>query len=145
MRFSVVVPIDVRIAAVCGDASRKVHAMNPATADDHPPLTRCAYAWCVTPHGRTVHPADEDHRSAGVGLTIRTRDGWARGAVTASDLEIGVLRRQDDDATWIVIEAGGCSSFALPVDDADEIGRRLVGESRRARMTGDPEADTLKS
>lgn len=143
MRFTVVVPIDVRIATRDGDASRKVHAMNSHTADDHRSLPRCAFAWCVTPHGDTVHPADEDHRSEGAGFTIRTRDAGDHGAGTVHDVEIGVLRRQDDDATWIVVEAGGCSSFAVHVDDAGEIGRRLIDESRRARSTDGPGAEVM--
>lgn len=129
-----VVPIDVRIVASCGDASRKVHAMNPAIPDRHPALCRCPYAWCVTAHGDTVHPDDEDHRSEGVALTVRTRDGWAQGDGDARDVEIGVLRRRDDDLTWIVVEVGGGTSFAVELDDADAIGRRLVLESQRARM-----------
>ncbi|MFJ4037409.1 hypothetical protein ACIPVB_04945 [Microbacterium sp. NPDC090007] len=126
-------PTDVRIAVTGDDPSRKVHAMTPAISDARPPASRCVYGWCVTPHGDTVHPADEDHRSDGVGLTIRVRDARACGDGDLRAVEIGVLRRRDDTATWIVVEAGGRASFALALEDAGAIGRQLEREVERAR------------
>ncbi|WP_133177885.1 hypothetical protein [Microbacterium testaceum] len=54
------------------------------------------------------------------------------------DVEIGVLRRQDDDSTWIVIETGERSSVAIHLDDAAAIGRRILRETHRARGVAVP-------
>lgn len=132
VRFTVFVPTDVRIVVRDGP-SRKVHAMKDETPRNFPPVRRCAFAWCATPHGETLHPADEDHRSEGFALTVRARDVRTHGDGDTLDVEIGVLRRQDDDSTWIVIETGERSSVAIHLDDAGAIGRRILRETQRAR------------
>lgn len=81
-----------------------------------PEATRCAFAWCTTPHGRTVHPADEDHRSAGIALPVRSRGAGADGRGDTTEWEVGLLRRGSDDETWLVIEAGRGGSLALPIE-----------------------------
>lgn len=89
---------------------------------------RCALVWCVTAHGETVHPDDDDHRSAGIGVTVRARRGEARGSGEETELEIGALRRSDDAETWIVIETGIGVSLALTRDGARSLSRRLSDE-----------------
>jgi hypothetical protein len=86
---------------------------------------RCALTWCVTAHGETVHPDDEDHRSAGVGVMVRARRGDARGPGEETELEIGAVRRVDDSETWIVIETGIGVSLALTRDGARSLSRLL--------------------
>ncbi|MDQ1083000.1 MULTISPECIES: hypothetical protein [Microbacterium] len=85
----------------------------------------CIHGWCVTAHGHTVHPDDEDHRSAGIAATVRARPGEARGPGDETELEIGALRRVDDTETWIVIETGIGVSLALTRDGARVLQRRL--------------------
>ncbi|SDB85315.1 hypothetical protein SAMN05216418_0674 [Microbacterium enclense] len=86
------------------------------------------HEWCVTEHGSTVHPDDEDHRSAGIALTVRARPGDARGVGEVTTLEIGALRRADDSDTWIVIETGIGVSLALTREGARALQRRLGEE-----------------
>lgn len=90
-----------------------------------PGAMRCAFAWCTTPHGQTVHPADEDHRSAGIALPLRARDARAGGPCETTEWEVGLLRRSGDDETWMVIEAGRALSLALPVDAVRALGKVL--------------------
>lgn len=97
---------------------------------------RCALTWCVTAHGETVHPDDDDHRSAGVGMMVRARRGDARGPGEETELEIGALRRSDDSETWIVIEAGIGVSLALTRDGARSLSRRLRDEMGPSGMLG---------
>ncbi|MDQ1137897.1 hypothetical protein QE410_002696 [Microbacterium sp. SORGH_AS 1204] len=86
----------------------------------------CIHEWCVTEHGATVHPDDEDHRSVGVALTVRARRGEDRGGGEETTLEIGALRRSDDPETWIVIETGIGVSLALTRDGARDLQHRLA-------------------
>jgi hypothetical protein len=102
--------------------------MKSANSPDERERVRCAYAWCVTDHGRTVHPDDEDHRSAGSGFAARVRDGSSLGCGEITDLEIGVLRRRGDAETWISIESGAGVSLALPLVDARALACRLGRE-----------------
>lgn len=76
----------------------------------------CGYAWCTTEHGRTVHPHDEDHRSAGTGVTLRVRTGLDRGSGRLEEWEIGLLRRSTDEETWLVVETGDGAAVALSHD-----------------------------
>lgn len=89
---------------------------------------RCVHVWCVSEHGATVHPDDEDHRSAGVSVTVRARRGDARGPGEETELELGALRRADDLETWIVIETGIGVSLALTREGAQLLERRLRSE-----------------
>ncbi len=109
-----------------GVPARKVSGMDerlPGRRDDQ---QRCIHEWCVTDHGATVHPDDEDHRSAGVALTVRARRGDARGGGEDTTLELGALRRADDADTWIVIETGIGVSLALTREGARALQRRLA-------------------
>jgi len=127
--FTVFVPADVRVAEFCGGPERVVSGM---PADDRfareVKTRRCPYEWCVTAHGATVHPDDEDHRSAGRGFRAWVRDGSGRGTGTLSDVEVGALRRTDDDRTWVVVETGAGIALALDADAARSLGRRLTDD-----------------
>lgn len=78
----------------------------------------CVFAWCVTEHGATVHPDDEDHRSAGIGVSARVRDSVVRGVGVATEVEIGLLRRAADVETWVIVETGVGVSVSVPVHAA---------------------------
>jgi len=80
-------------------------------------VRRCAFDWCVTEHGATVHPDDEDHRSAGRGAEVRVRDAGAAGEGEPDVLEAGLLRRAGDADTWVVLETGTGASISVPVGD----------------------------
>lgn len=101
-------------------------------------VARCGFAWCVTEHGDTVHPADEDHRSVGRGWPGRVRGGRGVGPGVETDIELGVLRREGDSHTWVVIDAGAGLSIALSPEAAFALGRRLVDDPdvRAARSSG---------
>ncbi|MDQ1123246.1 hypothetical protein QE412_001819 [Microbacterium trichothecenolyticum] len=90
--------------------------------------TRCTFEWCTTAHGATVDPADEDHRSEGFGWVGRVRDGRSSGPGFETDIEVGVLRRFDDSAVWIVIETGAGISLALSPRAARTLGHRLLDD-----------------
>ncbi|WP_285138106.1 hypothetical protein [Microbacterium sp. lyk4-40-TSB-66] len=89
---------------------------------------RCIHPWCVTAHGATVHPDDEDHRSAGVALTVTARRAEDHGPGRETELELGALRRAGESETWIVIETGIGASLALTRDGARLLQRRLHDE-----------------
>ncbi|WP_298871239.1 hypothetical protein [uncultured Microbacterium sp.] len=74
---------------------------------------RCAFEWCATDHGRTVHADDEDHRSEGVAVALRVRAAASSGPGRLDDYEVGLLRRSADDETWLVVEAPGGVSIAM--------------------------------
>lgn len=101
---------------------------------------RCAFAWCSTAHGATVDPSDEDHRSAGFGWVGRVRDARASGPGVETDIELGVVRRTDDTAPWIVIETGAGLSLALSPRAARTLGHRLLDDPdvQRASSGVDP-------
>lgn len=86
------------------------------------PTTRqgsdCGLPWCTTPHGTTVHSDDEDHRSVGIVVPVRVRDG--RGIVDTL-VEVGLLRRRDETRTWFVIEDGDRVHLELTLDSAREL------------------------
>lgn len=77
--------------------------------------------WCTTAHGSTIHPDDEDHRSAGITVPVDVRAPGSRSA-THTDVEVGLLRRRGDDETWVVIEDGLDVRLELTVTSA----RRIV-------------------
>ncbi|MFF7681933.1 hypothetical protein ACFZA2_04155 [Microbacterium sp. NPDC007973] len=86
--------------------------MNRQDAFDSDPRP-CAFDWCATEHGRTVHPDDEDHRSGGVAVSLRTRAATARDRGHLEEWEIGLIRRSADAETWLVVEAPRGVSIAL--------------------------------
>lgn len=90
----------------------------------------CGFAWCVTEHGSTVHPDDEDHRSAGVGMTVRVRDDVTRGPGVSTKVEVGLLRRIDESETWLVVEAGAGSSLSIPLHSARALVASVRDDSR---------------
>lgn len=102
--------------------------MNEGLSTDGVDRRRCIHPWCVTEHGATVHPDDEDHRSAGAALTVRARRAEARGPGGETQLELGALRRVGESETWIVIETGIGASLALTRDGARLLQRRLHDE-----------------
>ncbi len=85
----------------------------------------CVFAWCTTAHGETVHPDDEVHRSAGTGFPARVRDVHGSGAGLSTDVEVGVLRRDDDVQAWVVLEFGGGPAIAIDPEAARTLGRIL--------------------
>lgn len=78
----------------------------------------CVFLWCVTEHGSTVHPDDEVHRSAGFGVTARVRHDTAHGTGVLAGVEVGLVRREDDTETWVVVETGVGVSVSVPVHAA---------------------------
>ena len=100
--------------------------MNRTPATHRPEAVRCAFAWCTTEHGHTVHPDDETHRSAGTGFAARIRDGHVGGVGVPTDVEVGVIRRADDDESWVVLEFGGGYAVELDVAAARALGRLLL-------------------
>lgn len=87
----------------------------------------CEHSWCVTPHAATSHPADEDHRSPGTAVRARVRGVGARGVGDDADLEVGIVRRADEDQTWLVIDAGNGIGVEIALDELP----RLVRDLRR--------------
>ncbi|KQR21424.1 MULTISPECIES: hypothetical protein [Microbacterium] len=118
-------PTDVRVVVAYDGPARKVSGMNEGLSTDGVDRVRCIHPWCVTEHGATVHPDDEDHRSTGVALTVRGRRAEARGPGEETELELGALRRAGEFETWIVIETGIGASLALTRDGAQLLLRRL--------------------
>ncbi|MEX0152177.1 DUF6907 domain-containing protein [Microbacterium sp. LMI1-1-1.1] len=103
---------------------------NPLSSS--PAAAPCAHPWCVTAHGRTLHPDDETHRSAGVAFEARVRRADGRGPGRGTTVEVGVLRRPDDDGAWLVLDDGGDVSIALSAEGAREL-RRLLNEDDDVR------------
>jgi hypothetical protein len=102
--------------------------MNEGFSTDGVDGGRCIHPWCVTEHGATVHRDDEDHRSAGIALTVRARRAEARGPGKETELEIGALRRAGESETWIVIETGIGASLTLTRESARLLQRQLLHE-----------------
>lgn len=92
----------------------------------------CAYSWCATAHGRTLHPDDEAHRSAGVAFETRVRRADDRGPGRRTTIEVGVLRRPDDEGAWLVLDDGYGVSVALTTEGAREL-RRLLDDDADVR------------
>lgn len=100
------------------------------THDRSTVAAHCAHEWCTTPHGRTIHPDDEDHRSDGVAFEATVRD--ADGTVRDTELEVGLLRRHDDAGTWFVIEDGCGAHLELALDSARRLLRTMLGDAALA-------------
>ena len=100
---------------------------------------RCGFVWCTTRHGETSHPDDEAHRSAGVGFSARVRGVGEEGTGVEREIEIGILRRPDDEDAWLVIEVGQ-GGLALSRDGAHQLRRALVTDPLlRQALTHSPE------
>ncbi len=95
---------------------------------------RCAFGWCVTEHGSTAHPDDEDHRSAGVGVSARVRDAVGSGPGIPAEVEVGLLRRTTDSETWVIVETGIGASVSLPVSAVRELAIGLQEEGELAAL-----------
>lgn len=91
----------------------------------------CAYAWCTTRHGLTIHPDDEAHRSSGSGFAARVRGSDEAGAGRETQIEVGVLRRPGDVENWLAIEVGS-AGLTLSIDGAREL-RRVLAEDPQIR------------
>lgn len=92
------------------------------------PDQRCDLAWCTTPHGETVHPDDEAHRSEGVGFLARVRGVREIGPGVDVDVEVGLLRRKDDLESWLVIEGADGTGLELSLEGARRLRRVLEGD-----------------
>ena len=98
--------------------------MNSIPAEHSPGSERCAFEWCTTEHGRTVHPDDEAHRSAGTGFPARVREGFVGGGIV-TDIEVGLVRGPDDRETWVALEFGSGCTVAIDAAAARVLGRLL--------------------
>ncbi|WP_295824853.1 hypothetical protein [uncultured Microbacterium sp.] len=108
-------PTGVRVVRT-DDPEREVSGMNSRMRNERTGETReCAFSWCVTEHGSTVHPDDEDHRSVGFGMTARVRQVTAHGPGILAGVEVGLVRRTDDTETWVVVETGVGISVSVPL------------------------------
>jgi hypothetical protein len=67
------------------------------------PTDDCPFPWCATPHGATLHPDDEDHRSVGLLVPVSVREA---GRTIDTEVEVGLVRRRGDAETWLVVEDG---------------------------------------
>ncbi len=103
--------------------------------------SRCPYSWCTTAHGRTVHPDDEVHRSSGISFETRVRRPSDSGRGRATTLEVGLVRRDGDDAPWLVIDDGATLSAEIPLDGARALRRLFLDDAtlRSALDVGDDE------
>ncbi|MDF2990788.1 MAG: RecA-superfamily ATPase [Microbacterium sp.] len=99
--------------------------MNPFPGELPSQAAPCPFPWCTTDHGKTVHPDDETHRSAGVGFAARVRDGLVGGPGILTDVEVGILRRDDDEESWVSLEFGGGHGVAIDLGAARTLGRLL--------------------
>lgn len=99
--------------------------------NDVRPMVRCAFSWCTTLHGETTHPDDEAHRSAGTGFSTRVRCAQETGAGAEAEVEVGILRRPDDDENWLVVEVGG-RGLMFSRDGVREL-RRILAQDPQIR------------
>ncbi|WP_336630995.1 MULTISPECIES: hypothetical protein [unclassified Microbacterium] len=86
----------------------------------------CTRPWCVTAHGETSHPDDEDHRSAGLGVAVHTRSRAGRGHRTIA--EVGLLQRRTDPEVWLVIEDGAGLHAEVTLESARRIVRAVAAD-----------------
>jgi len=120
-----------------GGPTREVSGMNPFPAEPSSPTAACSYSWCTTDHGRTVHPDDEIHRSAGTGFVARVRDGSGSGPGVVTDVEVGIVRRGDDQESWVSMEFAGRGAVAIDLRAARVLGRLLRDDPDLAMALGD--------
>ncbi len=111
--------------------------MNRIPAEHRAQATRCAFVWCTTDHGETVHPADETHRSAGTGFAARVRDGLVGSSGVFTEIEVGVIRRPDDAESWVALEFGADYSIAIDAAGARTLGRLLLDAPDMAAAVDD--------
>lgn len=114
--------------------------MNPSPGATPHDAAPCSFAWCTTNHGRTVHPDDEIHRSAGTGFIARVRGGDVGGAGVLTDVEVGLVRRSDDDDAWVALEFGGGHAIAIDPGAARTLGRLLRDDPVLAVVLADGES-----
>lgn len=94
----------------------------------------CEFDWCATEHGAHAHPEDDDHRSPGVGSAALLRRVGGSGHGVDTELEVGVLRRRDDDQAWLVIDAGQGVGIEIAIDSARRIVHALVRDDAFRRL-----------
>lgn len=64
----------------------------------------CSFAWCVTRHGREIHPDDEArHLSTGYALPLRVREGDDSGTAETIASEVVLFRAVEEDESWLII------------------------------------------
>lgn len=98
--------------------------------------TACTRPWCVTRHGETAHPDDEDHRSAGLGVTVEARSGGEAGRGQRTIVEVGLLQRRADPSAWVVIEDGDGVHVEVTLDSARRLVRAIAADPLlRAALT----------
>lgn len=98
----------------------------------------CEHAWCSTPHGATVHPDDEDHRSPGVLVHGVIR---SRGIAHRTALEVGMLRRRHDGDEWLVIEDGERVHLEVTIETARRIVQAIAADATlRTQLARAPDA-----
>jgi hypothetical protein len=100
------------------------------------PQAPCVFPWCTTPHGETLHAADEDHRSDGRSVTLTRRRRGAGTTSTRFEVEIGLLRRRTDSQTWLVVEDGRDIHVELTVESALDLLRTLAADTAVADQLG---------
>lgn len=100
--------------------------MSGANRGDAAPT--CPYRWCVTEHGRTLHPDDEDHRSIGVAIPLEVRRTGDPATVRTVIVEVGLYRRRTDDETWLVFDDGVDVRWDVTVGSARAVLTALEGE-----------------
>lgn len=98
-------------------------SLHPADAARARAHIACTYRWCTTEHGATTHPDDEDHRSRGILLPATTRA--RRAPARDTEVEVGLLRHQDDDESWFVIEDGNGVHLEVTLDTARSLLRAI--------------------
>ena len=60
-----------------------------------------------------------------MGFAARVREGGGRGPGVSTEVEVGVVRRDDDDESWVALEFGAGSSVAIDLAAARTLGRLL--------------------
>nr|WP_206543023.1 hypothetical protein [Microbacterium testaceum] len=69
----------------------------------------------------------------------RVRDGRRAGAGVSTHLEVGLIRRADDDESWIALEFGGGYAVELDAAAARTLGRLLREAPETAAALDRPE------
>lgn len=96
-------------------------SVSPTGETDDP--RSCEFAWCTTTHGRTVHPADETHRSAGLSVRIDFADPARRD--TSESVEIGLVRPWAAEQTWLVVEREDGRALTMSLESARRVWRTV--------------------
>lgn len=85
------------------------------------PTPACGFSWCTTDHGATLHPDDEEHRSAGVAVPVVYRRGAMRSTERQTTVEIGLVQRASDLQVWLVLDDGADVDLQIPAELAHQV------------------------